>query len=360
MKLISRQTRIKIAAVTLGLLIALIFSEIILHVYGQYVASVEKMDDGLIQQDARMGWRLTPNWQGQHRHFDYVVNYQTNLFGFRKQGADDDYLRANRRIVVVGDSFTFGLGVNNSETFPARLDEDPAIRYINAGVPGYSPEQIAMRAIELDQRYSPELVLFVVYLGNDLVDIGYEFPIQAEYGKPFAQFDQSGKWQITNSPVLRATKPTDLASENLATRMLKPSPGTMFGNLKLVQVLQHTGLFSQGELDQKKLEHSLQLFNGLLGMLGEKVAANMALVVLPGGIAASKPDSLEARYQATIARGIENLASENELAFLDLTGSLGASTQRLYHPYDGHLTVAGNQMVADEIAAFVATLPVRQ
>jgi hypothetical protein len=50
--------------------------------------------------------------------FDSIV--RTNSLGWR-----DDEPDSRKKVLVIGDSFTFGWGVNNNETIPYNLEESP-------------------------------------------------------------------------------------------------------------------------------------------------------------------------------------------------------------------------------------------
>ena len=78
-----------------------------------------------------------------------------------------------RRILVLGDSVTFGWGVNQGEDFPAQLEKllqkrnQARWRVINAGVNGYNSEQEAIYFTTEGIAYEPDIVI-LVYVSNDV------------------------------------------------------------------------------------------------------------------------------------------------------------------------------------------------
>jgi len=77
-----------------------------------------------------------------HYGIDVDLSYEvhTNRLGFRGHNPPKD---SSPVVVVVGDSFVFGMGVDTSQTFPAQLEarlreQWPKAVVHNAGVPGYS------------------------------------------------------------------------------------------------------------------------------------------------------------------------------------------------------------------------------
>jgi len=79
---------------------------------------------------------------------------------------------ASKRIVALGDSFAFGVGVEDQETFVSQIAEKLAnVGFLNLGVPGSAlPQQLAIlreRHVEL----ASEMYVFFFFLGNDFDDI---------------------------------------------------------------------------------------------------------------------------------------------------------------------------------------------
>jgi hypothetical protein len=56
----------------------------------------------------------------------------------------------DKAIFFFGDSYTFGLGVNDEDTLPQQFSRASQIRVINFGVPGYGPHQ-TLRMLEIDR-----------------------------------------------------------------------------------------------------------------------------------------------------------------------------------------------------------------
>ncbi len=99
----------------------------------------------------------------------------TNSVGIRDshqfERKDDSY-----RILAIGDSITFGFGVDESETFPAALEqllneEFKGRKYevINAGIPGYNINDMGALLPYLLERYRPDLIIWTL-VPNDFDD----------------------------------------------------------------------------------------------------------------------------------------------------------------------------------------------
>jgi lysophospholipase L1-like esterase len=94
--------------------------------------------------------------------------------GSQRFRADSDYAlrpQSGERIAVLGDSFTFGAGVNDDETYPRVLAQAMKQRgrdteVINAGVPGLGTGEEAVYLRDWVQRFHPAIVVLTV-AGND-------------------------------------------------------------------------------------------------------------------------------------------------------------------------------------------------
>jgi lysophospholipase L1-like esterase len=102
----------------------------------------------------------------------------SNLVELNSHGLRDDEIPydkpvGEKRILVLGDSVTFGWGISQGETFSDRmeyfLNELSGRRWqvINSGVNGYNTEQEATYLRIEGMRYLPDFVL-LVYVSNDM------------------------------------------------------------------------------------------------------------------------------------------------------------------------------------------------
>ncbi len=84
------------------------------------------------------------------------------------------------RILFVGDSFTFGYGVDDDQTLPRQVEailrpQFPTIEVINAGFHGYAPIHYELYLRTEGYALDPDLIVPVLYGGNDLSDMNYTF-----------------------------------------------------------------------------------------------------------------------------------------------------------------------------------------
>jgi hypothetical protein len=91
-----------------------------------------------------------------------VSTITTNTRGFR---GDEWPAQATGETIIVGDSQVFGLGVNDDETFSAKLHA------LNAGVPTYGPIEYTTLVERLVAERKPKNVVYVLNVANDLFEL---------------------------------------------------------------------------------------------------------------------------------------------------------------------------------------------
>jgi lysophospholipase L1-like esterase len=348
----------------IGIGASLVLAEIGLRYYSGYVQSQEHMDPGFLLYDAGLGWRLAPNWHGHHIHYDFNVDYTTNAAGLRGAAWPAADTSRGQRIAIVGDSFTFGLGVDDDATFVQRLQTaDTRNTYLNASIPGYSTDQQLLYLQEHLASWHVNRLVLVVYLVNDLLDNELRFPLQAEMGKPLFLATPAGL-DLTNVPVPRAPKPPGERARSLATMVLGDAVASSWRNeLQLSQTL---GLAESADPAllagmPQRLAGPVDLFVQLIAEMRELCAANnvaLTIALLPGRSYVEMPESLSAAFQEELRRQILLRQSELGGAPIDLASQLRkryeATGERLFFQNEGHLNSQGHRIVAELLRAGLA------
>jgi hypothetical protein len=147
--------------------------------------------DQLIAFDPIFGWKARPNLDTYHLTVD-LFHIETDADGWRGRTP-----LAESDVVVFGDSFAAGYGVSEEHLF-ANLQAHPRVKPI--GIGGYSMVQELLWIQTLAPRLAGKLVVWFVYLGNDLYD--NLSPDLRGYRKPFVRaLRDGGEWEIVSSHV---------------------------------------------------------------------------------------------------------------------------------------------------------------
>ena len=344
------------AAVCMSMAVA----ESAMRMWEKRVAVSDRMDPGLVRHDAELGWVLSPSWRGEHRHADFHVQYSVDGLGLRED-PQSPRARRGRLLVVMGDSFTFGLGVNDRETFVSVLNRESSNTWWNYGVPGYSTDQECL-SLERDvMRRHPDGVLLVHYLGNDALDNPRAVPLQVRASKPFFNV-QSGQLILSNSPVPVDVPPGTAIGGDLVSAVLpsnrKESWLSRWGHRSALarRILAMIPTDSDGVDWGSGLADELVLSDLLVQRARDtarKGAATFVLVLMPGRSWVEAPRSLSAGYQEFLRARILSDARKAGIEVIDLGTGLREEWKnegaRLYHPNEGHLTPRGHEVVAKQL-----------
>src|SRR5215831_727211 len=92
--------------------------------------------------DAALGWRNRPGADTDFESPEFRVHVRINERGLRGPSVAATPEARKRRVLFVGDSFVFGWGVEENETFAAELARRiPDLEPVLMGVAGYGTDQ---------------------------------------------------------------------------------------------------------------------------------------------------------------------------------------------------------------------------
>lgn len=99
---------------------------------------------------------------------------KTNSLGLRNPEIAIPKPRETTRILVLGDSFTMGMGVSEDKAFPrliaSRLTSDKPVEVINAGLPTADMSYYYLFLKNLSARIQPDIIIIGFYPYNDVHD----------------------------------------------------------------------------------------------------------------------------------------------------------------------------------------------
>ena len=316
-------------------LIALIAAEILLRRGGSAAPTRRIEASGLNVHDPLLGWALAPGARTRQSNREYDVAVRINAQGFR---ADREYPHAPAsgvtRVVTVGDSFTFGQGVEIQEAWPSILERRlEKAEVINLGVPGYGVDQQLLMLESRGLRFQPDIVV----LGLHTPDIFRNTNAShGQYAKPLFRLGEDGL-ELTNVPTPPPGTPVPPRDRGLLHRS------------KLFQMV-----FTR--LERHGAGKVWEITEGILRRMANtasRAEARLVVLLLPPQHAVYG-SALERSSQAHTTDLIADILREHGVEHLDLTPALAKTAEknpaeRLFHPGDGHFTAAGNRVVAEEL-----------
>lgn len=143
-----------------------------------------------------LGWEHVPGAEKVEAKEEYQVTIRFNTKGLRDREYSYEKTPGTFRILVLGDSFTEGMGVRREEIYTEQLERrlnemSQGMRYevINAGTRGYGLDQYLIYLRSYGLYYQPDIVLVGLYIGNDILSAMR----QVEYNHPKPYFALQGE-----------------------------------------------------------------------------------------------------------------------------------------------------------------------
>jgi lysophospholipase L1-like esterase len=187
-------------ALLAGSVAALVLGELVLRVLRPAVLAVPASESAeFFAFDAELGWRNRAGGRGRMIFLpDFDHEIRINVAGLRDRDFDAGRASGKRRILCLGDSFTWGMGVEAGETWPKVLERAlPGAEALNAGVNGWTTSQELLWLRREGLAYRPDAVVVAFYV-NDFFENGEGS--SGFYARPLFLLD-GGRLLLTNVPV---------------------------------------------------------------------------------------------------------------------------------------------------------------
>lgn len=174
----SRTWRRRLLLAAIALLATLLLAEVALRI-GARALQCER---GVVF-DPVLGWCMLPGLEKWGEFWSATEPGRTNEHGWRDRSRSIAKAPGERRLAALGDSFTFGQGVDAAQRFTELLERDTGWQVLNFGCCAYGPDQELLVFEHRASAFEPEAVLLTVFLGTDLDDILHDR--KAGWSKPW-------------------------------------------------------------------------------------------------------------------------------------------------------------------------------
>ena len=286
--------------------------------------------------DDKLGWAHKPNRKGRFDREDFSIQVNINSDKLR----DDEYSlerTGKKRMLVLGDSFGWGWGVDLKDRFSEILEQRHADwEIINASVAGYSTDQEYLYLKERGIEYSPDVVLLLVY-ENDF------------YGNTVSEHNLYNKpcfVRVGNNLVLKNSPVPPRSFQQRLEHFLVGK--TWF----LKQI--YWGWITLKSGIPRHLNEGVQVKPEDIGQSQDEIMAllirdmnafckdhTMRLILVSVPMDTAKRAVLQ---KACLSEGIP---------YLPLDSAFAASKEKMTFEHDLHWNVAGQRLAADTIDAFL-------
>ena len=299
--------------------------------------------------DSGFGIRIhCPNISIHHTTPDYRISIHTNSLGFR---ADREFPFAKPdgvfRIVGLGDSFTFGYGVEAKDTYLARVEQllreqGRNVEVINMGVSGAGSAEELILLNELGLKFDPDLVI-LGYCTNDIADNTRSL---------LYALDDDGKLVRRNKEYLPAVKTRDfLYSFAIYRYLAERSHLLYFARRNLSELIQKRMRKENQQTEKLDDAGEDRLTAALIDEIRrtcKRHGAGFCLVDIPTN-----------RFSSTLPReALTEVPPEEIIDMRPLFESRPKSDVLYWTRSDGHWTPLGHEIAAEAIVKRIAdTIP---
>jgi hypothetical protein len=289
--------------------------------------------------DVQLGHVPTPGYRSRYNAWKKWVSITAE--GTRSNGKNSEV--SGVPIIAVGDSFTFGDEVSDSDTWPAALARELKTPVINGGVFGYGFDQTVLRSEQLMLGSSAK-TLIVSVIPDDITRCEYSYRFGA---KPYFVL-QDGGLRLRNTPV---PSPAEAKKTGLVERSLQNS---FLADLVLRR-LKPAGWMIEGSI--RAHNAGAEVSRALLARLATSAETDgHRLLLLVQWHPGAKTDLLQPLLKEAEKRAVEVILVEPTLRAQFAADSNAKwryfnSHIRGGNKVTGHMTREGNELVAELLRA---------
>ena len=315
--------------------------------------------------------KLQPKTQLNFATREYNYIHKINNFGLRGGDIQVNQPRNNYRIVMLGDSFTMGKGVEDDKTFSALLEKNLSkkftnhnnriIEVLNAGVVSYSPILSFFQLTKDVGSLSPDLVVLNLDMSDLMQEVAY---------RKMATYGDDG--QILGVDGYKNQKPVAARVRRWINRNLYITRLFFFYLEKFSAEVIVENITTQA--DPELLRHTLahdsvqrkeqwqDVFDSILKIKRycDDSGIKFLLTTYPWGHQVSKNEWRHGRFllvpeNAVVSdksiQVIKEFSTNNNIDLLNVFPVFRSYNAKspLYYSYDMHWTPAGHKLMADEL-----------
>lgn len=315
--------------------------------------------------------RFVPGSSFAMQHVEYNLLASIDDKGGRKTPA---FPAGGAPIPFLGDSFTFGVGVKDEETFVSLIGAQWQRQVLNLGVPGSTlTDHLRMVRARAGELGYPPLWVFCVFCGNDLLDLlaraeagedktpANSLTPGSEPNKRERGLIESGGWiweanrlastnpllrrsyllQLVRNGLLRATnRSDDMPRQDPAFLLMDPAQAKLRERLK--------ELWDQALDNLDALQKEFR-FQPVFVVIPDRYQVNPELRQLQAAYYGLEAQSLEPEWSTrTIGDGL----ARHGFPYLDLSQALRGKGDYFYLQ-DNHLTAHGHRRAAESVGAWL-------
>jgi hypothetical protein len=315
--------------------------------------------------DPELGEIPVPGQHGE-RHLPGVFDftYSNNSLGWRGPREYREDKQTRYRVLFLGDSFTYGLGVSDDQSFPARVEkvltaEHLSVETMNAGCPGKGTDYEVKLFDTVGRRFQPDLTVLCFFCNDFQDNERAEYYNIGKHGELHAKAMNCGQgtlkkilldlpgynWLISWSQAANLVKQ---AGVDLLVKQADKSAPDATAGLVVSYKKDAEGYSNRTNkgLTNLYVEH--------LNIAVKRAGGSLIMFYIP--ISQEVSEYQKGRTISADEQACVRIAADNGITLWSLTPLLALSGQTIENLYykEGHWTAAAHEMAASYMSRCIA------
>jgi hypothetical protein len=312
-----------------------------------------------------------PYQQGERRFPGvFSFRYSNNSLGWRGRREYREAKPTEYRVLFLGDSFTYGLGVNDDQTFAAQVEKDLragrlSVEVLNAGAPGKGTDYALKCFQTVGRKFHPDLTVLGFFCNDFQDNARGEYyntgsrgdlqakPVNCDRGgiKSLLDHVPAYNWLISWSQAANLVKQAGV--EALINRGRRSGPDAVNG----LVVSYDRGAGGYATAANKPLTG---IYVEQLNAAVKRAGGELMMCYIP--ISQEVLDYRRTRTLSADELAIQHIAADNGMMLWSLTPLLAHSGQPIEHLYytEGHWTAAAHEIAARYLSRLIQSGLVRR
>lgn len=351
----------------ISIIILLLLGEAFLRI-GAYKIVTFNSNAGFHQYDPDLGFIQIPNHEATFKARDFNVLIKSNSHGFRDKEYQLIKGKGIKRVIVLGDSFTWGWGVEQEEIFCEVAEREMEnTEFINLGQNAYGTAQELLILKKHGLKFAPDLIV-VAFYNNDLYE---NYGVNKSVRIPYFSLED-GKLKLTHRPQPQSTTEKiktklknhfllyHLVNHRLALLKMQRKKYVEKQRKKYAERYGISGYFFKD--DSEEIINAWSITEALLKEINDLSNKRLLIMYIPTRLQVEDDTYQEALKLSNIDGGEIDLLRPNKLlsrisdrhgiSFLDLTQYFREEYKKnvsIYFEHDGHMTKEGHRLAGKKL-----------
>ena len=316
--------------------------------------------------DGNVFYRVKPGYRQVLQRYEFKVDIQINNIGLREER---DYLGEAVDIAFVGDSFTFGWGVEQGERYSDVVARTfPGLNVLSYSYPnGHAPVNY-LAFLQQNPELMPEVLVLGLFAFNDLADDTADAIVQSEDGdirgieSRALKVDGEGFIVSKNHQAPVLFSPGWFGLHTAIGRAVKVAAGQLRNWGKTLPRADKLRPMDLGQWDETALQ-ALEHVRRLDRMARQAGSVLLVFYIPFPSHVGETPVCIYTqelcagqRSGNMLGEALSEWAAEQNIRFIDPVGYfrvLESQGEELYYPYDAHWTPRGHAAAGKMIADYL-------